>query len=216
MNFLIIGCGRVGSTIANALYIDNHDIVIVDHKKSAFSRLSKGFTGKTIVGHAFDKDVLENAGIEHADALAALTNGDNTNIVTAKIARDEYSVPKVVARIYDPVRARIYRGLGVQTVAPVAWTSSKIKDLLVHPEYATQLTFGNGEVEMTRVEITGRLIGKSVSDVTIPAQVQVSSITRLGTAFIPTSGTIFEKSDVVRFVVARAALAKFQEFIQGG
>lgn len=216
MKFLIIGCGRVGSSVANTLYIDNHEVIIVDNKENAFNRLSKGFNGITVVGHAFDKDVLEGAQIEQVDALAALTNGDNTNIVTAKIARDEYSVPKVVARIYDPVRARIYRDIGIQTVAPVSWTSNKIKDLLVHPEYATQITFGNGEVEMTRVEITGKLIGKAVSNVTIPSQVQVISITRLGTSFIPTGGTMFEKGDVARFVVSRAALSRFQEFVQGG
>lgn len=216
MKFLIIGCGRVGSAVANALYVDNHKITVVDNNVNAFNRLSRGFNGTTIVGHAFDKDILEKAQIHQADALAALTNGDNSNIVTARIARDEYRVPKVIARIYDPVRAKLYRNLGIQTVAPVAWTSNKIKDLLIHPEYATQLTFGNGEVEMTRVEIAGRLVGKEVANLTIPAQIQVISITRLGSAFIPTSGTIFEKGDVARLVVARAALAKFQEFVQGG
>lgn len=216
MKIIIIGCGRVGSSVANILSLEKHDIIVIDHEKNAFKRLGKGFTGTTIMGHAFDKNVLEKAGIEHSDAVAALTNGDNTNIVTARIARDEYRVPIVVARIYDPVRARIYRGLGILTVAPVIWTANKIKDLLTYPEHAIQAAFGNGEIELTRVEITGRLVGKKIGNITIPSQIQAVAITRLGTAFIPSSEIVLEKGDIVRFVVSRASLGKYQEFIHGG
>lgn len=213
MKIIILGCGRVGSSLANILSLEGHDIVTIDKNSEVFKRLGKTFKGISIVGHGFDKAVLEKAGIEHCDAFVSVTSGDNTNIVSARVARDEYRVPKVIARIYDPVRAKIYRNLGIITVSPVTWAANKIKDLLIHPEQATQLTFGSGEVEIMRVEIPHHIIGKDVQTITIPGQIQVIVITRLGKAFIPSLGTVFEEGDVARLIVARSALSQLDKFI---
>lgn len=213
MKTIVLGCGRVGSTLSNILTVEGHEVALIDVNPNAFKRLSKTFSGKKITGHGFDKDVLEAAGIEHCDAFVSVTNGDNTNIVAARVARDEYRVPNVVARIYDPLRAQIYRRLGIITIAPVTWAANKIKDLIAHPEYATQLTFGSGEVELTRLEIPHHLAGKEVSSITIPGQIQVASITRLGKAFMPSLATTFEEGDVVRVIIARTALTQLDAFI---
>lgn len=213
MKTIILGCGRVGSTIANMLSLENHDVVVIDKNPEVFKRLSKTFKGISITGHGFDKAVLEKAGIGHCDAFVSVTSGDNTNIVAARVARDEYRVPKVIARIYDPVRAEIYRRLGIITVAPVMWAANKVKDLIIHPEHATQLTFGGGEVEVVRLEIPHYMVGKDVQMITIPGQIQVAVITRLGKAFIPSLGTVFEEGDIIRVTVARAALSQLEEFI---
>lgn len=213
MKVIIIGSGRVGSTLANILSLEKNELVVIDKNEDAFKRLSKTFKGKKIRGHGFDKTDLENAGIARCDAFVSVTNGDNTNIVSARIAKDEYRVPKVIARIYDPIRAQIYRKLGVITVAPVTWTANKIKDLIIHPEHATQASFGSGEVELVRLEIPHHFIGNNVQSITIPGEIKVATVTRLGKAFIPTHSTVFEEGDVARIVVARTALHQFEKFI---
>lgn len=213
MKVMIVGCGRVGSTLANILSLEQKDVVVIDKNEEAFLRLGKTFRGQKVRGHGFDKKILEKAGIEHCDAFVSVTNGDNTNIVSARTAKDEYRVPKVIARIYDPVRAQIYRKLGVITVAPVTWAANKIKDLIIHPEHATQATFGSGEVELVRLEIPHHLIGKNVQSITIPGEIQIVAITRLGKAFIPTTATVLMEGDVARIIVARTALQQFGKFI---
>lgn len=213
MKIIILGCGRVGSSLANILSLEGRDVVALDKDPEVFKRLSKTFKGITLTGHGFDRAVLEKAGIEHCDAFISVTSGDNTNIVAARVARDEYRVPKVVARIYDPVRAQLYRSLGIITVAPVTWAANKIKDLIVHPEQATQLTFGSGEVEIMRVEIPHHIVGRDVKTISVPGQIKVIVITRLGKAFIPSLGTVFEEGDVARLLVARTALSQLDEFI---
>ena len=126
MHVVIVGCGRVGSTLGRELVAAGHTVAVIDRKSEAFSRLGESFSGQKIVGIGFDRDILIEAGIEKAGALAAVTNGDNSNILIARVAREEYGIERVVARIYDPKRAEIYERLGIATVATVKWTSERI------------------------------------------------------------------------------------------
>lgn len=126
MNFVILGCGRVGSRLATVLSQQGHHVAIIDSKQDAFKRLSADFKGKTVVGVGIDEDILRNAGIEHADVFAAVTNGDNTNIMASQIAKELYKVPRVIARIYDPVREESYHMLGLETVCPTTLITNQI------------------------------------------------------------------------------------------
>ncbi|HEY5387507.1 MAG TPA: TrkA family potassium uptake protein, partial [Thermoleophilia bacterium] len=131
MKVIIVGCGRVGAYTAASLARLGHDVVVVDRDPNAFRLLPNGFSGRTIVGYAFERPILEDAGISEADALVAATAGDNTNAVAARIAKEVYRVPDVVSRIYDPQRAEIYRRYGIQTFAPTAWSTGRIIEFLV-------------------------------------------------------------------------------------
>ncbi|MBE0446673.1 MAG: NAD-binding protein [Actinobacteria bacterium] len=213
MRIIIVGCGRLGSELANSLWLDRHDIAVIDQDPEAFRRLSKTFTGERIIGHAVDQQTLKKARIEEADAFVAVTGDDNLNIVSARIARELFFVPRVVSRIFDPIRANIYERLGVSTVSTTVWAVSKIEDLLFHRALDVQLSFGNGEVELVRVAIPAGLFGRAVESITIPGELQVAVITRRGRPFIPTLGTVFEEGDIARIVVARAAVSRLEEFI---
>ena len=126
MHVVVVGCGRVGSGLARAVEASGHTVAIVDRQEKAFRRLPEGFAGRRVVGVGFDRDRLEQAGIGEAGALAAVTNGDNSNILVARIARETYGIPKVVARIYDPRRAAIYERLGIATIATVQWATERV------------------------------------------------------------------------------------------
>src|SRR5512136_174046 len=145
MKVIIVGCGRMGSELAGQLALDGHDVTVVDIDPQAFYRLGATFKGKTVEGVGFDRDVLVRAGVEHADALAAVTAGDNRNAIIARVARNVFHVPKVVARLYDPRRAEIYERLGLQTVSSTGWGVSRAMQLLVHPELHVAVTLGNGD-----------------------------------------------------------------------
>jgi trk system potassium uptake protein len=213
MKVIIVGCGRVGAHTASALARGGHDVVVIDKDPLSFRLLSPGFDGRTIHGYGFDRSVLEDAGIGEADALVASTSGDNTNAVTARIAKEVYRVPRVVSRIYDPQRAQIYRRYGVQTFAPTAWSSGKIMELITSPELVREQQFGNGEVEMMAAWVPEHLIGKSVNDLHAPGEIRVALIVRMGKAMLPVSGTTFEKDDQVHVLVHTSAVDKYQKMM---
>src|SRR5919109_257140 len=141
MKVVIMGCGRVGAELTVELAKAGHDVAIVDKRKEAFDRLPPGFDARTVVGIGFDRETLEEAGIKEAEAFVAVSNGDNSNIVSARIAREHYHVPKVIARIYDPRRAEIYERLNIPTVASVAWSVGQIEFLLFHGREELRETF---------------------------------------------------------------------------
>ncbi|PIU27474.1 MAG: hypothetical protein COW32_05545 [Candidatus Aquicultor secundus] len=213
LRIIIVGCGRLGSELANSLWLDRHDIAVIDRDPEAFKRLAKTFTGSRVTGHAMDQQTLKTARIENVDAFVAVTGDDNLNIISARIAREVYFVPRVVSRIFDPVRANIYERLGVSTVSTTVWAVSKIEDLLFHRALDVQLSFGNGEVELIRIAVPAGLFGRTVESITIPGELQVAVITRHGRPFIPTLGTVFEEGDVARVAVARGAMSRLEEFI---
>ena len=203
MHVIIIGCGRVGARLASMLGRSGHAVVVIDKDPRAFERLERSFSGSRLVGIGFDRKTLLDAGIERADALATVTNGDNTNFVAASIAVEDFHVPRVVARIADPVRADIYARLGIPTISATQWASARIHDLIVEPELHNVLDVGSAGVQLYEFELPARLVGRTVSNLTIPAEVLVVAITRQGTGFIPVLGSALERHD--RLLVAANA-----------
>lgn len=213
MHIVIMGCGRVGSRLAKVLTLEGHEIAVIDKDPAAFKRLGKTFKGQAVEGIGFDRDVLKKAGIDRSDAFIAVTNGDNHNVVGALVAKNKFRVPKVVARIYDPAREKLYQHLGIQTISSTAWAANKIKNLICHIELIRHFSFGNGEVEIVEGEISPQLTGRSVNDLNIPGEITVVAIVRFGRAFIPTSGTVFQEKDGVQIVVETAALPKLKKML---
>jgi trk/ktr system potassium uptake protein len=216
VKIIVTGAGRVGSTIAIHLAAEGNDVAVIDKRAEAFDRFLESFTGPKLKGMAFDRHVLEEAGIEKADAFIAVTNGDNSNIVAARVAKEFYRVPKVIARIYDPRRADIYRRLGIPTVATVAWTVGKVRDLLSHSAYEEEASFGSGEVLLIRTELPLHLSGRTAGHFHARGEIRAVEITRGGRALIPEAGTVFAEGDVVRFVVQRDALGRLDDFLGRG
>ena len=213
MRIVIVGCGRVGAALATDLSIHNHEVGVIDTNAEAFSRLGKAFRGKTVLGVGFDRDTLVEAGIERADGFASVTSGDNTNVVSAMVARNVFRVPKIVARIADPQRAEIYRRLGIPTISPTVWGANEIREMLVHPDLTSRFTFGSGEVELMQFRVSPRLAGHTVASLTSPSRFSVVSITRGGAAFIPTAGTQLQEGDLVYVAVESRSLYKLEQMI---
>jgi trk system potassium uptake protein len=213
MYVIVVGCGRVGATTAAELARGGHDVTVVDREPRNFRLLPQGFDGQTVVGTGFDRDVLDKARIGEADALVAVTSGDNTNIVVARVAKEIFRVPDVVARIYDPQRADIYRRYGIQTFAPTAWSAGKIVEFVVSPHLERELAFGAGEVQLMEAWVPVHLVGKPVGDLQVPGEIRVALIVRMGKGFIPVSGTCFEEDDQVHVAVHQTAVEKFQKMM---
>jgi len=210
---IIVGCGRVGSELANALSAERHEVVVIDRNPLSFGRLSRDFSGRMLTGVGFDRDILQKAEIEGADALAATTDSDNANIVVAVTAKETFKVPRVVARIYDSQAAEIYRREGIPTVSPTVWGASTIKTMITQPRLATLATCGSGEVEFLKVEVTKPLAGRTIQDVTIPGEVVVGALVRRGQAFIPDQKTRLELGDELHIAVACKAVPKLEKLL---
>lgn len=210
MYVVIMGCGRAGSVLARELDKEGHEVAVIDKDPIAF-RVLGDFKGKTVTGIGFDRDVLIKAGIERADAFIAVSSGDNSNIVSSRVAKTTFRVPKVITRIYDPRRAEIYRGMGIPTVAPVTWGINRITNLLFLERAFSRDTFGNGEVELLELEIPAGLDGRRVSDFEIPGEVKVAAVVRLGQALIPVAGTTLEERDLVNVAVLKSSTEKFKK-----
>lgn len=205
---VIIGCGRMGSGLANLLSMQGHTVNVIDIDPNAFYRLGASFRGEKIVGVGFDRDVLVQAGIERADALAALTRSDEANIVAARVASMVFHVPRVVARLYDPLKADIYKRLGLNTIAPVTWGISRMADLLTFSPLNTVYSLGTGGVDVIEAEVTAALEGRAVKDLNIPAEVTVVALSRGGHTFLPTLGTTLVSGDILHFVALSESAAK--------
>jgi len=213
MRVIVVGCGRAGAELALQLQQDGHDVVVVDKDPKAFYRLGPGFKGATVTGIGFDRAVLIRAGVERADALAAFTAGDNTNVITARVARNVFHVPKVVARVYDPRRAEIYQRLGLQTVSSTAWGVSRATQLLTHPDLHVVVTLGNGDVEVVELEVPSHWVGHMVNHVTVPGEVTMVALTRKDKTTIPTMGTVFQDGDRAAIAVLVSARRRLEELM---
>lgn len=213
MNIVIGGCGRVGRYLAQTLESSGHNISIIDKDPANFDELWAGYKGKKVMGIVFDRDVLENAGIKEADVYVAVTSGDNSNIVSARIAKEYFKVPIVFARIYDPRRAEIYKNFGVSTIATVTWASTRLVSLILNPGLHSEYVFGSGEVEMVEVSLPLRLENKLVKDLEIIGGIKVSAIFRENNVFIPNPGTIFNKDDVLYITVSHDSISKLRNML---
>lgn len=197
MKILIIGCGRMGAGLARALEVRRHAVVVVDREQAAFGKLGAAFKGQAVAGSGVDREALLEAGIERADGLAAVTASDEVNVVAARVAMQVFRVPRVVARLYDPRKAEIYRRLGLQTITPVAWGINRIAELLCHSPLNAVHSLGSGEVDLVEAEVPPLLVGRTVGEVTIPGEVHAVAVSRAGRTFLPTPGTVFHKGDLV-------------------
>lgn len=210
MKFIIIGCGRVGAGLARTLNQRGHEIVIVDKDPAANVGLGGGLSGHLIVGSALDREVLLQTGITRADGLAAVTGSDDVNIVTARLARQVFHVPRVVARVYDPRKAEVYQRLGLQTLNPATWGVSRIAELLSYARLQPTASLGAGDVDMIETDVPPLLVGRTVNDVTIPGEVHVTAISRGGRTFLPTLGTTFTEGDLLHLVVLTTAAKRVE------
>jgi trk system potassium uptake protein TrkA len=213
MRIIVIGCGRMGASLALALVRRGNEVVVVDRDPAAFDRLGNTFRGKIVIGIGFDRGVLEEAGIERADGLAAVTDSDETNVVVARLARKVFRVPKVVARLYDPRKAEIYRRLGLQTISQVAWGVGRILEIMSSSRLETIMTIGNGEVEIVETEVPHLLIGRTVSELTVPGEIHVTAITRGGKAFLPSLGTEFQGGDLIHLTLLFASAERLNALL---
>lgn len=213
MNIIIMGCGRVGSALAHQLSVEQHDVCVLDRDPESFDQLPASFPGRRLVGNGYNRHLLEEAGLADADAFVAVTSSDNTNIVGARIAKEDYRVPQVVARIYDPRRADIYRELGIPTVASVRWTVTCIHQLLLHRHLEPEVTFGNGETLLVQETLPAWLAGRPLHDLEVGGEIRVVEVTRSGRSFIPDDGTVAENDDRVSFAVAATALGRLRGFL---
>jgi len=216
---IVVGCGRMGAELALALVRNGKEVTVVDRDRRAFARLGAGFAGVTLEGVGIDRDVLLRAGVEHSDALAALTSGDNANIVTARIARTVFRVPKVVARVYDPRRAEVYARLGLQTVSTTAWGAIRVQQLLVHGELNVTRSFGAGGLSIVEHEVPSLWVGRTVGQVCVPGEIGVTAILRRDAALLPARDTIFQQGDLVVIAVMEHARGRLEHLLglrQGG
>ena len=213
MKILIIGCGRVGAGLAKTLVGRGHSVVVVDKDPLAFEKLGNQFKGQTVLGIGFDREILLKAGIERADGVAAVTSSDEVNVVSSRIARDIFHVPKVVARLYDVRQAEIYKRLGIQTIAPTAWGINQIAELLLYSPLETIFSIGSGDVELVEVEAPLLLVGKTVRDLTVVGEIHIVSITRANKTFLPTLGTIFREGDLLHLAVLTTSKNRLRELL---
>jgi trk system potassium uptake protein TrkA len=216
MKVIVMGCGRVGEQVSRLMADDGHQVVVIDRDPAALARLGPAFKGRTVRGVGFDRKVMIEAGIEHADAFAAASSSDNANVVAARIARNIFRVPRVVARLYDPRRAEIYRRLGVMTISSTTWGAERIRELLLHAELDPIHSFGHGEVCIVDQDTLPQLVGRMVRSLTVPGEIDVAAITRQGQAFIPLSGTVFQDGDIIHLVVLASAMDRFKALLDLG
>jgi len=205
-----MGCGRVGSSLATELEAAGHSVAIIDQSREAFRRLGPDFKGRTISGVGFDRDTLLEAGIETADAFAAVSNGDNSNILAARVARETYGVANVVARIYDPGRAEIYQRLGIPTVATVIWATDQILRRLVPEGSRSEWRDASGAIQLCEMHPHKGWFGMAITDLEDATSARVAFITRLGEGLIPDSHTVLQEGDLLHVTVRDAEISKVE------
>jgi trk system potassium uptake protein TrkA len=201
VHVVVVGCGRVGSSLARLLEADEHSVAVIDRQEKAFRRLPEGFGGRAIVGVGFDRDRLEQAGIEQAGALAAVTNGDNSNILVARIARETYGIEKVVARIYDPRRAAIYERLGIATIATVQWATERVLRRIVPTGGAVEWIDPTAKVVLVERVVPPALVGHRVSDFEDAGLARTMAVARLGVSQVASPSLVLQEGDVLYLAV---------------
>lgn len=210
MKIIIIGCGKVGAGLAEVLSIHGHGVTLVDQDPGAFERLGQSFRGETVAGHGFDREILLRAGIERCDGFAAVTASDEVNLVAARAARQVFHVPRVVARLYDPRKAEIYRRLGLLTISPVTWGINRIVELLCYSRLETVMSLGSGEVDVVEAEVPHLLVGRTVNELTVAGEIHAVAVTRQGKTFIPTLGTELREGDLVHLALLASSAERLK------
>ena len=210
MYVIIVGCGRVGSELAKLLSTEGHNVVVIDKDQSSIERLGGTFNGLTLIGNGFDLALLKQAGVEKADAFCAVTNGDNTNLICAQVAKRIFKVPKVFARIYDPQRAHIYTALGLDIISGTILFAAMLRDKIIESRFSSYL-IETKELGIIELEVKNNLIGKTIQDINIPGDFLVVAIRRLDGVVIPELNTVLKPKDVLMAAVKVASLKKIKE-----
>jgi len=209
MRYLIVGCGRVGSTLAKLLVADKHDVIVVDENPAAFKRLGNRFGGAVEVGTGIDYDVLKRAGADRADGFIAVTDGDNRNVMAALIAQRMFRIPKIVARIYDPPRGQLYRELGLETFSPTTIGAQLIRDRLAETPYQSMPSFDFGKLTSLVATVGSNVAGRTVAQVELDGKIRIAAIRRVGDVRVASANDILSAGDEINAIVAPDALSTF-------
>lgn len=213
MHIVIMGCGRVGSTLAHILEDSGHSVAIIDRDPQAFRRLRAGFRGRRVTGIGFDRDVLEEAGIESASAYVAVSSGDNSNIISARVARETFGVDNVVARIYDSRRAEVYQRLGIPTVATVRWTADQILRRVL-PEGAEPLWRDpTGSVVLAEVAFHPGWIGTRTKDLEEEAATRLAFVNRMGETLLPRNDSVVQEGDILHVMAVGSDMERINKVL---
>jgi trk system potassium uptake protein len=201
VHFVIMGCGRTGSTLAQTLQDKGHTVAVVDQNPAAFRRLGERFTGARVTGPGFERETLLEAGIQEAYAFAAVSNGDNSNILAARVARETFGVSNVVARIYDPGRAEVYQRLGIPTVATVKWAADQMVRRLLPRNAVSEYRDPSGTLVLVEAPVHLGWVGRRLSALEAATAARVAFITRLGEGLLPGPDTVYQEGDLVHLMV---------------
>lgn len=215
MHVVVVGCGRVGSGLARTLEESGHTVAVVDRRRKAFERLPDDFAGKTVLGVGFDRDRLKAAGIEEASALAAVTNGDNSNILVARVARETFGIENVIARIYDPRRAKIYERLGVPTIATVEWATERVLQRVLPERPNSEWIDPSAKVLLIERPVPAHWAGHKTGELDVLGHARVGVITRLGEGHVAGPDTVLQDGDVLHAIVAGDAIERFDRHLAG-
>lgn len=201
MHFVIMGCGRAGSTLAHMIEDRGHTVAVVDQNPDAFRRLGAQFEGQRVTGMGFDRDTLIEAGINDAYAFAAVSNGDNSNILAARVARETFGVSNVVARIYDPGRAEVYQRLGIPTVATVRWTADQMVRRLLPVGAVAEFRDASGSLVLAEVRVHLGWVGRRLDALEQASGARIAYLTRLGDGLVPGADTVYQEGDLLHVVM---------------
>ncbi len=210
MYVVIVGCGRVGAELAKLLSSEGHNVVVIDKNPASFERLGGAFNGLTMTGNGFDVALLKQIGIEKTDAFCAVTNGDNTNLVSAQVAKKIFKVPKVFARVYDPQRAHIYSALGLDVISGTILFAAMLRDKIIESRFSSYL-IETKELGVIEIDVNDDLVGKTIQDVNMPGEFLVVALRRLQGVIIPEPQTVLKAKDVLMAAVKVASLDKIKE-----
>jgi len=210
MYVIIVGCGRIGSELAKILSNEKHDVVVIDKNPRVFESLGKNFNGFTFVGNGFDIELLKLAGIEKADALCAVTNSDNVNLITAQAAKKIFNIKKVIARVYNPNRANIYRVLGLDIISGVNLVAAMIRDKIVESRSSSFL-IETAELAMLEIRAEKKIINKKIKEINIPNELLIAAINRKKQSIIPEQDTEIQEGDILIGVVKISSLEKIKK-----
>ncbi|SDP85276.1 potassium channel family protein [Lentzea jiangxiensis] len=197
MHVVIMGCGRVGASLARALERLDHQVAVIDKDPQSFRRLGSDFHGQQVIGNGFDRNVLIEAGVERAGAFAAVSSGDNSNIISARVARETFGVEHVVARIYDHKRAAVYERLGIPTVATVPWSTDRFLRMLLPEGAATAWRDPSGTVAVLPIEVEESWVGRPVFELEAAIGARVAFLMRFGTGVLPDAKTVVQADDTI-------------------
>ena len=213
VHIVLVGCGRVGAGLAGTLEEQGHSVAVIDKLKRAFRRLPPGFKGILVEGSGFDRESLVEAQIERADALAAVTSGDNSNVLTARIARENFGIERVVARIYDPRRAEIYQRLGIPTVATVTWTVDQVERWLLPGKIAPAWSDASGLLMLIDRVLPDHLAGSPLAGLEVPAKLRLVAVTRAGVPRLDAADLVGQEGDLLHIAVHKAALPHLESVL---